>query len=60
MNIAFVKAQEALTEATMLLHLHADALTALTVDASDPAVGGVLEQFVDDSWKPLAFFSRHL
>ena len=60
MNIAFVKAKEALAGATMLVHPNANALTALTVDASDQAVGGVLEQFIDDSWKPLAFFSRRL
>ena len=32
----------------------------LTVDASDLAIGGVLEQFTDGLWQPLAFFSRKL
>ena len=34
--------------------------TALIVDASDKAVGGVLEQFAKRQWRPLAFFSRQL
>ncbi|GBM65805.1 hypothetical protein AVEN_172658-1 [Araneus ventricosus] len=35
----------------------ADSITIFT-DASDYAVGSVLQQFEEDSWKPLAFFSR--
>ena len=31
--------------------------TAVTVDASDLAIGGILEQFTDGLWRPLAFFS---
>ena len=30
------------------------------VDASDTAVGGVLQQFVNDSWQPISFFSKRL
>ncbi|GBN35451.1 Transposon Tf2-9 polyprotein [Araneus ventricosus] len=33
---------------------------ALFTDASDHAFGSVLQQFEEDSWKPLAFFSRKL
>lgn len=29
-------------------------------DASDAAVGAVLQQLVDNAWQPLAFFSRKL
>ena len=46
--------------ATLLVHPSATATTCLAVDASDVAVGGVLEQFLDGSWKPLAFFSKKL
>ena len=58
---AFTTAKEALAQATMLVHPHADKPTALTVDASSTAVGAVLEQNSDGSdWKPVAFFSRKL
>ena len=61
MDAAFQKAKIALSEATMLVHLPcADAPLALTTDASDLAIGAVLEQFVDQSWQPLAFYSRQL
>ncbi|GBO10032.1 hypothetical protein AVEN_185720-1 [Araneus ventricosus] len=33
---------------------------ALFSDASDYAVGSVLQQFEEDGWKPLAFFSKKL
>ena len=29
-------------------------------DASDKAVGAVLQQYVDDAWHPIAYFSRKL
>ncbi len=57
---AFDATKQALAAATLLVHPSATATTCLTVDASDFAVGGVLEQFLDGSWKPLAFFSRKL
>ena len=57
---AFKATKEALAKATLLTHPQTSAATALTVDASDTALGGVLEQFIDDQWQPLAFFSRKL
>ena len=33
---------------------------SLTTDASDRAVGAVLQQRTDESWEPLAFFSKKL
>ena len=58
MDEAFTTANEALAQATMLVHPHADKPTALTVDASGTVVGVVLEQNSDGSdWKPVAFFS---
>ena len=60
MDVAFERSKEMLVNAVMLVHPRHDAPTSLTVDASDAAVGAVLEQFIDGSWKPLAFFSRQL
>ena len=60
MDEAFARAKTLLAAATMLVHPRMDVPIALTVDASDHAVGAVLQQFVDASWQPLAFFSRHL
>lgn len=34
--------------------------TSLTVDAPDQVVGTVLQQFVNSTWEPLAFFSKKL
>ena len=41
-------------------HPNPNAPIALTTDASAHAVGGVLEQFVDDRWQALGFYSKHL
>lgn len=60
MNEAFTSSKSALANATLLTHPCPNAPIALTTDASDLAVGAVLEQFVGESWKPLAFFSRQL
>ena len=57
---AFDATKEALASAVLLVHPSANATTCLTVNASDLVIGGVLEQFLDGSWKPLAFFSRKL
>ena len=57
---AFNATKQALADATMLAHPQHDAPIVLSVDASDTAVGGVLEQFVSDTWQPLAFFSHML
>lgn len=58
---SFDKTKAALANATMLVHPHSDADFSLTVDASDIAVGAVLEQRVHGkTWQPIAFFSRQL
>lgn len=59
-SIAFESIKEALANATMLVHPRCNAPTALTVDASETAVGGVLEQLVNKQWQAIAFFSRRL
>ena len=60
MREAFQATKDALACATMLVHPRENAPLALTVDASDVAVGAVLEHQVEDKWQPLAFFSRQL
>ena len=57
---AFETAKSALRDATMLVHPKLDAETNIVVDASATAVGGILQQRINDTWQPLAFFSRKL
>ena len=44
----------------LLSHPHPDAPTCITTDASNSAVGAVLEQFIGGQWKPISFFSKKL
>ena len=55
---AFHDTKKAFAEATLLTHPRHDVPISLTTDASDQAVGAVLQQFVNGSWEPLAFFSK--
>ena len=57
---AFLAAKSALVTASLLHHPHSNAKTSITVDASDRAVGGQLEQLLNGIWCPVAFFSRKL
>lgn len=58
-DAAFQQCKDDLSRATLLVHPAADAELRLVTDASDYAMGAVLEQSTtDSSWKPLAFFSR--
>ena len=56
MVTAFRDTKKVLADATLLAHPAHHAPISLTADASDRAVGAVLEQFVDGEWQPLAFF----
>ena len=60
LDLAFQKAKCLLADATLLHHPVLGAKTVLTTDASDVAIGAVLEQQIDEHWQPLAFFSRQL
>ena len=60
MDNAFTSIKAALSEATMLSHPEPEAHISLTSDASEQAVGAVLEQYVQGVWQPLAFFSKRL
>ena len=54
---AFQEAKARLARSALLSHFVPGAPLALTTDASDYAVGAVLEQRVGDVWRPLGFYS---
>jgi hypothetical protein len=53
---AFEQCKEELANAALLAHPMEHGDLTLTTDASDVAIGGVLQQRVQDSWQPLGFF----
>ena len=57
---AFETVKAALAKATLLVHPVPDAPLSIATDASDNAVGAVLQQWVGSTWQPLAFFSKKL
>lgn len=57
---AFEACKESLAQAALLAHPRLDAPLAVFTDASDFTIGAALQQKVDDTWQPLAFFSRKL
>ena len=56
----FKRAKELLLKATELVHPDPSAPISLTTDASDVAIGGVIEQYTDGEWRPMGFWSKHL
>lgn len=56
----FDACRRALAATTQLAHLRPDSALRLSTDASNIAVGAVLEQRVDNQWQPLGFFSKKL
>jgi len=57
---AFTAVKIALADATLLSHPQLGAPTCIMTDASDSAVGAVLQQLINGHWQPLAFFSKSL
>nr|VZI09926.1 unnamed protein product [Spirometra erinaceieuropaei] len=57
---SFEQVKALLADYTLLTHFHADAPISLMFDASNVAVGAVLQQSLPDPTVPLAFFSRKL
>ena len=55
-----IELKRALANATMLMHPIPGAPISLAVDASDFAIGKVLQQRVNDSWQPLGFMTKSL
>lgn len=58
--LAFSKTKESLSNAALLAHPHCSAKLALVTDASDVALGAVLQQLQGNVWQPLAFYSKKL
>ena len=56
----FDRVKQMLMKATNLSHPRPDVPLSLSVDASNWAIGGSLEQWVDNRWEPLGFWSRKL
>ena len=59
-NSAFIESKQILANATLLVHPDHTAPLNITCDASDFAVGGVLQQYINNVWQPLSFFSKKL
>lgn len=57
---AFNKCKESIADAALLAHPDSSAPLAIVTDASDSAIGSVLQQQVQGHWQPLGFFSRKL
>ena len=56
---AFSTIKQTIAEESLLSHPHTDAPTNIMTDASDTAVGAVLQQQINE-WKPIAFSSERL
>jgi len=57
---AFQATKEALANASLLSYPTANAPTSLMTNASDKAVGAVLQQHIDGHWRPISFFSQKM
>ena len=57
---AFSESKQILANATLLVHPDPMAQLNITCDASDVAVGGVWQQYLNGMWQPLSFFSKKL
>ena len=57
---AFHSVKDALADASLLVHPRPHAPTCILTDASSVAVGAVLQQRLNNSWCPIAYFSRKL
>ncbi len=57
---AFNATNDALANATLLSYPRPDAPTSVMTDASDLAVGAVLQQYSNGTWHPISFFSKKM
>ena len=60
MQTAFHTIKDALVMATLFVYPQPNAQLAIMTDASDVAVGAVLQQHVSGQWQPISYFSRKL
>ena len=56
----FMAAKEALANTTPLLHHVLKAPNSIMTDISNVALGSVLQEFVGDEWRTIAYFSKNL
>ena len=59
-TVAFANIKNALANATLLVHPEQNAPTSIMTDASEVAVGAVLQQYIQGQWCPIAYFSKTL
>ena len=59
-SAAFNDIKHALANASLLTHPKLNAPTSIMSDASDKAVGAVLQQLIGSEWRPISYFSRKL
>ena len=57
---SFNATKDSLANASLLSYPKSDAPTCLMTDASDTAVGAVLQQHINGTWRPISFFSRKM
>lgn len=57
---SFEGIKSALANTTLLVHPELNAPTCIKTDASDVAVGAVLQQYIQGQWLPISYFSRAL
>ena len=57
---AFSKITQAIADVSLLSHPYTDVPTNIMTDASDTAAGAVLQQHINNEWRPIAFFSKKL
>lgn len=60
LNDSFAKVKDALANVTLLAHPLSEGQFSITTDASNTAVGAVMQQHRNGCWEPLAFFSKKL
>lgn len=60
LSTAFEEAKNALASASLLAYPVPDAVIQVAADASDKAVGAVIQQFQAGRWVPLAYHSKKL
>ncbi|UYV82410.1 hypothetical protein LAZ67_21001978, partial [Cordylochernes scorpioides] len=59
-EVQFEKCKQALANTALLAYPDTELPISLCTDASDRAVGSVLQQLDNKNWKPIAFFSKKL
>ena len=57
---AFQEIKNVLAQATLLVHPKPDSPINVMADASDVAIGGVLQQYLEGKWCSLSYFSHKL